>query len=434
MNPENDTALVKDTISCKIRVSFGNSIWKKIKKNKEVSIVSTMFAIKSPNELLRILNDAKNSIGKNSKNSETKNINILQNKLWPDQVVMSLSEKLVDSKNKYREKPNIQVPKVKKYRLRVVFNCLKLRLIKFWLFIQTHYKLFFLLKYFVMFEFTDTPNPNAKKIVTQHDYELSIYLSKELITDDYLLDLLNHPSVENIFSGPGFLTVTKNENTSWENIIQDLDLQTWYYIVMNNFDSDPKPGRLILPLVLIGMIATTYTFINRVVENNDLDIQPEVEVVQEEQAEEGVQEDTTTTSTTTTLPENYISYLEEINGERIVAINLGQEVLQANDNWDNKTVTYQEAKQEFDAFITKWGEFVETVSIPGPPSEFANLVTSHQEITTLVNLVYEDTIELKAGLESSDTGERRATALDSFNTNLDLLTEKIAEVVASASS
>ena len=37
---------------------------------------------------------------------------------------------------------------------------------------------------------------------------------------------------------------------------------------MENFNSDPKPGRLILPLVLIGMIATTYTFINRVVENN----------------------------------------------------------------------------------------------------------------------------------------------------------------------
>ena len=33
---------------------------------------------------------------------------------------------------------------------------------------------------------------------------------------------------------------------------------------MENFNPDPKPGRLILPLVLIGMIATTYTFINRV--------------------------------------------------------------------------------------------------------------------------------------------------------------------------
>ena len=203
---------------------------------------------------------------------------------------------------------------------------------------------------------------------------------------------------------------------------------------MENFNSDPKPGRLILPLVLIGMIATTFTFINRVVENNDLDLQTEVQDVQEETNEEVIQEETTTTSTTTTLPENYVSYLEEINGERIVAINLAQEVLEANDNWDNKTVTYQEAKQEFDDFINKWEEFVDILSNPGPPSEFANLVTSHEEIKTLVNLVYQDTVELKAGLESSDTGERRAAALDSFNSNLDQLTDKISEVVAAASS
>ena len=38
---------------------------------------------------------------------------------------------------------------------------------------------------------------------------------------------------------------------------------------MENFNNDPKPGRLILPLVLIGMIATTYTFIQRVARNND---------------------------------------------------------------------------------------------------------------------------------------------------------------------
>ena len=203
---------------------------------------------------------------------------------------------------------------------------------------------------------------------------------------------------------------------------------------MENFNSDPKPGRLILPLVLIGMIATTFTFINRVVENNDLDLQTEVQDVQEETNEEVIQEETTTSTTTTTLPENYVSYLEEINGERIVAINLAQEVLEANDNWDNKTVTYQEAKQEFDDFITKWEEFVDILSNPGPPSEFANLVTSHEEIKTLVNLVYQDTIELKAGLESSDTGERRAAALESFNSNLDQLTNKISEVVAAASS
>jgi hypothetical protein len=41
---------------------------------------------------------------------------------------------------------------------------------------------------------------------------------------------------------------------------------------METFNPDPKPGRIVLPLVLIGMIATTYTFINRVSTNNNLEI------------------------------------------------------------------------------------------------------------------------------------------------------------------
>ena len=132
--------------------------------------------------------------------------------------------------------------------------------------------------------------------------------------------------------------------------------------------------------------------------------------------------------------ENEGEDVEEINGERIVAISLGEEVLQANDNWDNKTVTYQEAKDEFRAFIATAEQFVITVTDPGPPNEYANLVTSHEELKTLVNLVYEDTVELLAGLESSDTGEQRAAALDSFNKNLDQFIKKIEEIVASATS
>lgn len=197
---------------------------------------------------------------------------------------------------------------------------------------------------------------------------------------------------------------------------------------MENFNTDPKPGRLILPLVLIGMIATTYTFIQRVAENNDLEIISNEVVEEEEIVEDEIVEETTST-TSTTLPEEYVSYLEEIESERIAAINLGKKVLEANQNWDDKTVTYQESKQEFDLFIEDWSNFVEILSLPGPPNEFANLVTGHEELKILVNLVYEDTIELKAGLESSDTGEKRAAALDSFNSNLDSLTAKIAEIV-----
>ena len=202
---------------------------------------------------------------------------------------------------------------------------------------------------------------------------------------------------------------------------------------METFNPDPKPGRVVLPLVLIGMIATTYTFINRVATNNDLDLVVE-ETPVETIAEEEVVEDTSTTSTTTTLPDDYVQYLEEISAEKIQATELGKDVLEANENWDEKSVTYPEAKDEFRAFIATAEEFVKTVSEPGPPSEYANLVTSHEELKTLVNLVYADTVELLAGLESSDTGEQRAAALDSFNSNLDQFIKKIEEVVASATS
>ena len=198
---------------------------------------------------------------------------------------------------------------------------------------------------------------------------------------------------------------------------------------MDTFSEDPKPGRLVLPLVLIGMIATTYTFINRVATNNDLEIEPSVEQVVVEPDEEPVSEDTTTT-TTTTLPGEVVTYLEEISSERIQSIDLATKVLEANDKWDNEDITYQEAKDEFANFIEDAQQFVETVSEPGPPTTFAGLVKSHEELKSLAELIYGDTVELLEGLTSSDTGERRSAALDSFNNNINLFQEKIDEIVA----
>ena len=202
---------------------------------------------------------------------------------------------------------------------------------------------------------------------------------------------------------------------------------------METFNQDPKPGRLVLPLVLIGMIATTYTFVNRVATNNDLDILVEEEMPAVE--EETVTEDSTTTSTTTTtLPNEVVTYLEEIQAEKVQSDELGQKVLEANQRWDDEVTSYQEAKDEFAAFIQDAEQFTATVSDPGPPNTFANLVTSHEELKVLANLIYEDTKELLEGLTSSDTGERRAAALDSFNENLALFQQKFEETIASVTS
>jgi len=202
---------------------------------------------------------------------------------------------------------------------------------------------------------------------------------------------------------------------------------------MQNFDSDPKPGRLILPLVLIGMIATTYTFINRVATQNNLEI-VDSSTVTEETVTEIVEEPTTSTSTTTTIPEETVQYLEEITGEKIQAIELGKKVLETNQRWDDKATTYQEAQVEFQEFIDDFADFVVVFTSPGPPSSDASLSSSHDELTILVNLIYEDTEELLEGLTAPDTGERRSAALESFNSNLDLFVERIEQIVASATS
>ena len=163
---------------------------------------------------------------------------------------------------------------------------------------------------------------------------------------------------------------------------------------MENFNSDPKPGRLILPLVLIGMIATTYTFINRVTTNNNLEVVNIEENADEENVSEEVVDETTTTSTTTTLPENVVAYLEEIQAEKIQSTELGKKVLETNERWNNKETSYQEAQQEFKEFISDAEQFVATVTDPGPPTSNANLVSNHEELKILVSLIYEDTKEV----------------------------------------
>tara|TARA_B100000035_G_C20549954_1_gene357763 strand:- start:155 stop:397 length:243 start_codon:yes stop_codon:yes gene_type:complete len=76
-------------------------------------------------------------------------------------------------------------------------------------------------------EFIDTPNPNSKKIIINHNYELAKYLDIENGNHiSFVKYLLNHKDIKNIFSGPNFLTVTKFEKANWEEIIKDLPSNT----------------------------------------------------------------------------------------------------------------------------------------------------------------------------------------------------------------
>ena len=68
----------------------------------------------------------------------------------------------------------------------------------------------FVLKLLNNMELIDTPNPNAKKILTD--------LSESIIAKD----LEQVDGVSSIFYGPGFITVSKENSHSWESITEDI--------------------------------------------------------------------------------------------------------------------------------------------------------------------------------------------------------------------
>ena len=60
-------------------------------------------------------------------------------------------------------------------------------------------------------ELIDTPNPNAKKIMTDLDESL------------LLNDLNNIDGISSIFFGPGFITISKLEDIDWEIITKEIN-------------------------------------------------------------------------------------------------------------------------------------------------------------------------------------------------------------------
>ena len=75
----------------------------------------------------------------------------------------------------------------------------------------------------------DTPNPNAKKVLIEHDYEIATYIKKE--SENIIgvaKDLIEVDGILSIFTGPGFLTITKDESSDWNTINND---------ILNKFDT-----------------------------------------------------------------------------------------------------------------------------------------------------------------------------------------------------
>lgn len=172
---------------------------------------------------------------------------------------------------------------------------------------------------------------------------------------------------------------------------------------------DPKPGRWILPLVILGMIAFTFFFVRELPEASP---------------------DTTLAGqpTTTTVPDSPVTtvdggggeldpetqaYLDELDVINAALQLLTTEMVTVNDGFDAdpRQIEFEDAEPRLEVVVedtTDLSDQVTNMDIP------AGLEVNHDVLKTAVQFASLAAGDALDGLRSSDTGERRQVAVEAY--------------------
>ena len=94
---------------------------------------------------------------------------------------------------------------------------------------------------------------------------------------------------------------------------------------------------------------------------------------------------------------------------------LRQRIVQANNDWDARTVGYSEtlsSLQGLDAEVKTWRTTIDALEVPTSLEEYARF---HSIMATAATEVSSTSGDIVTGLQAPDTGEARRAALAAFN-------------------
>ncbi len=170
------------------------------------------------------------------------------------------------------------------------------------------------------------------------------------------------------------------------------------------FNPDPKPGRWVLPLVVVGMVAFTYFFVQALGEPLPLPT-----------TAPGATTSPTTSipfATSTSVSSEDQAYLNALNLVRTDLLALQTEMAQTNEDFDSNDIKFDEAEANLDGLVKKTTEVLENLKAITVPAAYTDL----QE--TLTKSVEEAEKAAKAalkGLRSTDKGSGRKDAAKAFD-------------------
>lgn len=174
---------------------------------------------------------------------------------------------------------------------------------------------------------------------------------------------------------------------------------------------DPKPGRWILPLVILGMIAFTYFFVRELPEAST-----ETTLVSGPGTTTTVPGDDgggSTTQAPSTLDPDTQAYLDTVDAINVALTAQSTEISTVNTgfNADPREVEFADAETRFEAVVTETSALAEQLRGLTPP---VALEANHTTLQTNVDLATASAEAALAGLLSTDTGEARNAAVDAY--------------------
>jgi hypothetical protein len=173
---------------------------------------------------------------------------------------------------------------------------------------------------------------------------------------------------------------------------------------------DPKPGRWILPLVILGMIAFTYFFVRSLPEASPDTTLAAGDTTPTTASEGGA---SSTTGAAGTVPDEaagYIGELDRINGE-FQALNAELVAVNTAFDADPREIEYGDAETRMQAVATSAQALSDQTAALTPP---AGLEPNQEAVAAAASLAARAAGEAVTGLQSADPGDLRRAAVTAF--------------------
>ena len=167
---------------------------------------------------------------------------------------------------------------------------------------------------------------------------------------------------------------------------------------------DPKPGRWVLPIVIVALIGFTYIFVTSL---------PEADVAASTTTTVAATTTTAPVATTTTiLPNDILAFLQELDRFEGVAEQLQTDLNAVNESWEAGDIEVEQAEAGFTAVrdgAQVLANEVAATSVPDPYTPaWPDTITASQALVSAADAVI-------AGLLAPDDGTARREAVVAYN-------------------